>query len=400
MNSFFRRLVLGAALLALCGAAIAAIGPTSGRPFYGVPLASGAGAVRTIDGDGVRVDVRVMAHDVGDSGFIPVLLEIHNSQARELDWTVNFSATGHESEYQRMQYSERVAVPANRTSLRWIYVPAPGGTMMEWGPYGGFVCTISGRGIEPEPAYMKAGDSNGMTPWAVSATLDRAIRDRINVAKLGMHTERANRLEPALTDFNQTAQPSDWRGWAPFSRVFLSADEYAGLAPAERVALDNWVALGGSLYLIPEQEVPGSMRRHGAGTVVHLAEPIGEDTADDTAHLFSWNGLHESSLVSPSGALGLGESQLVETLPANRRVGDWLGVFFICFAALIAPINLFGFAPARKRHRLFITVPAISLAAVAVLVCWIAARDGLGGRGSRIALVVLLPGENQAAVFQ
>jgi len=45
-------------------------------------------------------------------------------------------------------------------------------------------------------------------------------------------------------------------------------------------------------------------------------------------------------------------------------------------------------------------VPAISLAAVLLLLGWILLRDGLGGQGVRLAIVDLLPGENQAAIFQ
>jgi hypothetical protein len=54
----------------------------------------------------------------------------------------------------------------------------------------------------------------------------------------------------------------------------------------------------------------------------------------------------------------------------------------------------------KRRQRLFFTLPAISIAAVALLVAAIWLQDGVGGDGARRALVVLLPGDNQAAVFQ
>jgi hypothetical protein len=81
-------------------------------------------------------------------------------------------------------------------------------------------------------------------------------------------------------------------------------------------------------------------------------------------------------------------------------VGDWLVYFFIGFAALVAPVNLFAIAPVRRRHWLFFSVPLISLLAVGVLVVSIYTQDGIGGEGARRSLVVLLPGDNQAAVFQ
>ena len=40
----------------------------------------------------------------------------------------------------------------------------------------------------------------------------------------------------------------------------------------------------------------------------------------------------------------------------------WISLFLIAFAALIGPVNVLWLAPATKRHRLFFTTPAISLA--------------------------------------
>ncbi|MCX6951392.1 MAG: hypothetical protein NTV51_04290 [Verrucomicrobia bacterium] len=78
----------------------------------------------------------------------------------------------------------------------------------------------------------------------------------------------------------------------------------------------------------------------------------------------------------------------------------WLTIFLVLFAVVIGPVNLYVFAPAAKRHRLFITTPLISLAAAIVLGLTIVGQDGTGGDGLRRALVVLVPGDNQAAVFQ
>jgi hypothetical protein len=78
----------------------------------------------------------------------------------------------------------------------------------------------------------------------------------------------------------------------------------------------------------------------------------------------------------------------------------WISLFLVAFAALIGPVNLFLFAPATKRHRLFLTTPLISLAGAAAVAGAIVLQDGLGGEGVRRALVWLVPGESQAAVFQ
>lgn len=81
-----------------------------------------------------------------------------------------------------------------------------------------------------------------------------------------------------------------------------------------------------------------------------------------------------------------------------HRIG--LAIFLVAFAVVIGPLNLFWFAPANRRHRLFVTTPLLAIAASIVLAITILVQDGLGGDGTRRALVVLLPGENQAAVIQ
>jgi hypothetical protein len=99
-------------------------------------------------------------------------------------------------------------------------------------------------------------------------------------------------------------------------------------------------------------------------------------------------------------ALVLEKTPLGEALQAKPSSTTWLAVFLVAFAAVVGPVNLFVFAPAAKRHRLFYTTPLIALAAALILGATILLQDGRGGDGVRRAFVVLLPGENQAAVFQ
>jgi hypothetical protein len=78
----------------------------------------------------------------------------------------------------------------------------------------------------------------------------------------------------------------------------------------------------------------------------------------------------------------------------------WIIGFVVFFGIIIAPINLFFFAPLRFRHRLFWTVPLISVAASVLLAAVIVFQDGFGGTGARFAAVLLLPEEHKMAVIQ
>jgi hypothetical protein len=106
-----------------------------------------------------------------------------------------------------------------------------------------------------------------------------------------------------------------------------------------------------------------------------------------------------TALPSPS-ALILETGALFDAVKEEALDNAWLAIFLVLFAIMVGPVNLFVFAPADKRHRLFVTTPAIALVAALGLGITILVQDGTGGRGERRVFVALLPGENAAAVVQ
>ncbi|HSJ02530.1 MAG TPA: hypothetical protein VK956_08760, partial [Verrucomicrobium sp.] len=74
--------------------------------------------------------------------------------------------------------------------------------------------------------------------------------------------------------------------------------------------------------------------------------------------------------------------------------------FIVIFGLLVGPLNLFWLAGAKRRHRLFWTTPALSLAGSALLVALMILQDGTGGSGARMVLVTLLPEQKKLAVTQ
>jgi len=75
-------------------------------------------------------------------------------------------------------------------------------------------------------------------------------------------------------------------------------------------------------------------------------------------------------------------------------------LILLAFGILVGPINLFVFAKAGKRHKLFITTPIISLGASALLIIIIMFQDGFGGRGHRLILMEIQSDENKAYIIQ
>lgn len=252
---------------------------------------------------------------------------------------------------------------------------------------------------------------NQMVPWAVSQTLQPAVSAQIAAyqarqpappARPGFPRRvMASPLAPDLAALDVTQTLGDWRVWAPYARVILSEADYSAMPSPNRTALRNWIALGGELYLSPSAgDVQRGPQWFGAGVIRPLSSPLTASNPGD-ATLFEGPGLLETTFAVPSASeVSLQKSGLSRKMPPAKRVGDWMVYFFIGFALLVGPLNLFVLAPVKRRQRLFLTVPAISLAAVALLIVAIWMQDGVGGEGARRALVVLLPGDNQAAVFQ
>jgi hypothetical protein len=275
-----------------------------------------------------------------------------------------------------------------------------------------------------------------MRAVAVSAALEPVLRSKLSTLVSG---------SPNLSTVDVSQLPADWRVWSSFSAVLLTTEDYAGLDSARRAALRSWVALGGQLCLAPATESgsgPSGTEKLGAGIVVTLSEPLNalkseqvisgtlqaELAARRMARAAAGSARSPGNAATPepatasveapvallkevqffAGTAGLPDRSALtlENGPlfdvVNETPADiaWLAVFLVAFAVVVGPVNLFLFAPAQKRYRLFVTTPLIALAASILLGVTILVQDGLGGTGARRAFVVLLPGENEAAVFQ
>lgn len=239
--------------------------------------------------------------------------------------------------------------------------------------------------------FASLGASANMRPMAATLALERVLREGLN--NEGLRTPNLAAIDPAQL-------PADWRVWSAFACVFLTVDEYATLDAARRAALRGWVAFGGQLYLTPSDAGKRASESLGAGAIITLAAPL--KTAPTSAEMLAAGislggtpGHPDADSLTMRAATPLGEAV------AEKEAGTtWLTIFLVLFAVIIGPVNLFVFAPATKRHRLFLTTPAISLVAAVILGLTILGQDGTGGDGLRRALVVLVPGDNQAAIFQ
>lgn len=239
--------------------------------------------------------------------------------------------------------------------------------------------------------FPTLSNDENMRPIAATARVEGLLTDVLKASRV---------TTPNVASVDPAQLPADWRVWSPFATVVMTVDDYALLDVARRSALRGWLTSGGRLCLVPGEEGEAKRIRCGAGEILYLAQPL---KADMTAKDLELAGL---GFGGTAGHPDRDELQVVSgsdlSIGAQRPEPStvWVGIFLVVFGVVVGPVNLFVLAPAKKRHRLFLTTPLISLAAVAVLGLAIFVQDGIGGDGWRRALVVFVPGDNQAVVIQ
>ena len=198
----------------------------------------------------------------------------------------------------------------------------------------------------------------------------------------------------------------DWRALVGLDALWINDADFATLDASRRVAIHNWVAQGGRLFVCAQGADPSL--RAGLG----LSEA--GDAADlglGRVELLPWDGkpLPLDKLADKIDLIHSQRADAADSAADWPMVGDvgriplnapFLIAFIVLFAVVVGPLNLFWFASAVRRHRLFWTTPLLSVAASLLLAGFIILEDGFGGHGERVMLCLLLPGEKNAVVTQ
>lgn len=227
--------------------------------------------------------------------------------------------------------------------------------------------------------------------------------------------------------------PEDWRGWSSFASLLMTEGEWLALPGASRIAVLEWVALGGRLGVLitdadeerldrlrfPRRGVDGR-RRVGAGELLPIAWNGKTLTATDTRKFLDGRTAGERSRMLREYRTNGSAPGAVSPMAAALGNGGWEGGFgklyamfgprslpvvpilgFLAVFGLVAgPLNLMVLAGAGRRSRMFWTTPVISLVATLFLLTLMFFRDGMGGAGVRRPLALLLPEQNSLAVVQ
>ena len=192
--------------------------------------------------------------------------------------------------------------------------------------------------------------------------------------------------------------PEDWRALAGAECIYLLADELAGLGPAQRVALQDWLAAGGELTICGTSEAPPDLRESGFGKVT--TEPARMIPAATLAERLTKREGAQQRMANQFANGAFKRWGAFKAMGEVRPNALLLSLCMLAFAAVIGPVNLFFLAASHRRARLFWTTPAISVGASAVLFVVIVFQDGFGGTGLRNAVICLQPERKKAVVVQ
>lgn len=231
--------------------------------------------------------------------------------------------------------------------------------------------------------------------------------------------------------FDPAFLPGDWRAYSGFDALIMTKADLQSIAPGSKVALDQWVRSGGHLVIYEGGDLSsgnrpedGSKRgrpaRKKAGSGRGSRQEL-IDSLDQRQDGFGLRTFIEKGRLDwdPGGLFAILDQEpyplsaihTEQYIHLDWPVGDELGsrslgtglVLFglMIFAVVVGPINLFVWAKATRRHRLFFTTPVISLAASLIMVGMIILSDGFGGEGARaIAIEVGSPGDKTAVIVQ
>ena len=197
--------------------------------------------------------------------------------------------------------------------------------------------------------------------------------------------------------FESARAPGDWRAYCGFHSLFISDQEWGGLPPAARTAIQHWVRLGGHLFV--QSSTPGA----SPSAIDTPKSDLGQETGgvcrgaiDKLTYATpDWDSFNDKIKAAANndwvGGAITGKTvrewerraQGIFALPSAKLAAGFMLAVVLGFAILVGPLNVFVFAAARRRHRLFLTTPLISLAAGGLLVLSIILSDGLGGSGVR-----------------
>ena len=377
--------------------------------------ADGAGKIgNLISHDGANVEIHSAFSRAPKYGFMPVICLLDNPTPKAVEFTLGNQRQTYSARSQfENQFTLSNPAGASRQNLSLM---VPIGNPSQWvndsslqhydyNDFWGYF-TLSRASTREQTSFSLSQQSQAQSrdvhveqhPVLVCPNLAEKIQD-----------SRFKPAEMAVLIHTNAYAPSDWRAYAGFRALAMNANDWREMPGAARTAIGAWVQSGGHLMVLAKDPASdgaalalpgqgGNNGRWGKGRIsLYADQNILINALTDVAPQNAPLGLYEAITNAYRGdsfyAWTAANSELTKNTSSFRTQAFVLGAV-ACFALLIGPINFFWIAPRAKRHRLFFSIPALSLGFGLLLVTIIFFIDGTGGKGKRFLLVENCPGSD------
>lgn len=265
-------------------------------------------------------------------------------------------------------------------------------------PAGGRVCTFLYPDSDTSECYQVANAGSTVHRSSSSFTGDEVHV----VLQKGLGNDWAllkdDAFDLAVSDCDLATWPADARMYLSQTCLIIPEKTYLyTFDEAHRRAIRQWVLAGGDLMLVrdPEDVSAATEVPLGAGRILCVPD-------------FSFEGLDDKektrrmALFVKQYFTESDDSLFSQSPPPYdmNTPSAALGLLLLLFAALTGPACLFLWAPAGKRYRLLVLIPAISVGFSLLLLSLILLDDGTGGKGRRTVRIFINPSDHTAMIIQ
>ncbi len=381
--------------------------------FSVTPYLQGAatmGGIRSDPRSKVDVEVTRFYDELPLQGYMPLRIRIINKSDRDHTYQLRTVSVGPAN--LRVEMDQDLLVEAGATQEFQVLAPLSPASL---DPYVDVQCEVylQGHGIANPREIMhdSAGSGSGVNSPLVLLSEEVTVSA---VGRLQGVLQSSHGMELRRSTFQTDFLPVDWRGWLGADLVILTPLELEQFPPEAREALRQWIALGGNIMLTGTNTSTAELQTFwpeaqwentNAGMLgfgkIRLEPQSGTQPAVEAMSDFilgagdNYDRLLKN-IVSGYGK-DFGMTDVIKGVDLNAPI---ILVFMVAFAVLVGPVNLFVFARGNKRYRIFWTTPLISLATSGLLFVVILLQDGIGGKGTRMLVNVILPGQNEMVQVQ
>ncbi|MGJ8656273.1 MAG: hypothetical protein ACSHX6_07470 [Akkermansiaceae bacterium] len=368
------------------------------------------------------------------SGYVPLRLTLKNGTKLEKNWELKFTSESNGDYY--YYYGGRNDFPTLTSEFSYSCPPESSKTYDILVPVTSTITKNHHTSVASASLAISMSSSGRNSHGSMNCGQDMNLPATLLCTQLYIqHSSKFDSLIPSsssghrtantsyTTEFTPSLLSSDWRAYSGFDVIVCTDDDWREMSVEVQNAILEWNRLGGNIYIYRlnhasnfkslkidnSEENKGKSkidRSFGSVTItpltsikaldVKMAANLINPPKKEVAKILAINENYEL------GSTGTGPWSLQRALGKLSFSPTYLILILIAFGILVGPVNLFVFAKAGQRHRLFITTPLIALGASLLLVLLIVVQDGFGGHGQRVQLIEVRAdgGENKAYVWQ